>query len=181
MAALGPPLALELGLGLLILVVFFSGLFHRSEDRRSVGIIAVVGLTILLGLSWRMEPGQALLGGSFVQDDLAIFAKRLFLVATIIGILGSLGLRAPAFARRATEYYLAILASLLLMAAFVVSAPFAFLTGLPWLLQQPWLSFATLPLALAGAVSVYGMLVAAAARMFSRREPEFLERALVEE
>jgi len=75
----------------------------------------------------------------------------------------------------------AILASLLLMAAFVLSAPFAFLTGLPWLLQQPWLGFVTLPLALAGAVSVYGMLVAAAARTFSRREPEFLERALVEE
>src|SRR5438034_807013 len=54
-----------------------------------------------------------LFGVSFVQDELAIFAKRLFLLATVIGVAGSLGLRAPTFARRATEYYLAILASLL--------------------------------------------------------------------
>ena len=74
MAVLGSPLVLELGLGAVILVVFFAGLFQRTDDRRSVGVVAVVGLTVLLGLSWRMEPGQALLGGSFVQDDLAIFA-----------------------------------------------------------------------------------------------------------
>jgi NADH-quinone oxidoreductase subunit N len=64
-------------------------------------------------------------------------------VATIIGILGSLGLRSPAFARRATEYYLAILASLLGMLALasarelvllfvsfeLMSIPLYYLTG----------------------------------------------------
>lgn len=75
----------------------------------------------------------------------------------------------------------AVLASLLLLGALALSAPFVFLTGLPWLLQQPWLALVTLPLALAGALSVYAMLVAGAARTFSRREPEFLEKALVEE
>jgi hypothetical protein len=36
-------------------------------------------------------------------------------------------------------------------------------------------------LSLAGAASAYAMLVASAAGLFSRREPEFLEKALVEE
>jgi hypothetical protein len=75
----------------------------------------------------------------------------------------------------------AAITSLLLLGALALTSPFAFLAALPWLLRQPWLSVVSLPLALAGAFSVYGMLVAGAARMFIRREPEFLERALVEE
>jgi hypothetical protein len=43
----------------LILLVFFAGLFQRTDDRRRVGILAVVGLTVLLDLWWRMETGQA--------------------------------------------------------------------------------------------------------------------------
>jgi NADH-quinone oxidoreductase subunit N len=72
-----------------------------------------VGLVVLLGLSFRAEPGAVLFGGTFVQDELAIFSKRLFLLATLLGVLGSLGLRAPTFARRATEYYMLMLGSLL--------------------------------------------------------------------
>jgi NADH-quinone oxidoreductase subunit N len=110
---LGSPLVLEVGLVLLIAVIFFAGLLSRREDKRRVGVIAVVGLVVLFGVAWRSEPSGEIFLGTFVQDDLALFAKRLFLLATIIGILGSLSLRAVTFARRATEYYLAILASLL--------------------------------------------------------------------
>ena len=109
----GSPLVLEVGLAVLMGVVFFAGVFARGADRRRVGIISAVGLVILFGLALRTEPGGPLFGGSFVQDELAIFAKRLFLLATLIGVMGSLALRAPTFARRATEYHLAILASLL--------------------------------------------------------------------
>ncbi|HXJ81023.1 MAG TPA: NADH-quinone oxidoreductase subunit N [Candidatus Methylomirabilis sp.] len=112
MPGLGSPLVLEAGLGVLMLLVFFVGVFSRGADRRRVGVISAIGLVVLLAIAWRSEPG-ALFGGRFVQDQLAIFAKRLFLLATIIGVIGSLGLRAPSFARRATEYHLAILASLL--------------------------------------------------------------------
>ena len=78
-----------------------------------MGVLAAIGLVVLLGLSFRAEPGAVLFGGTFVQDELAIFSKRLFLLATLLGVLGSLGLRAPTFARRATEYYVPMLGSLL--------------------------------------------------------------------
>jgi len=173
MPGLGSPLVLEAGLAALIVLVFFVGLFARSDDRRRVGVIAVVGLCVLLALSWRAESGAALFGGSFVQDDLAIFAKRLFLVATIIGVLGSLGLRAPTFARRATEYYVAILASLLgmlvlasareLILLFVsfelMSVPLYYLTG--FLKREEEAVEAALKFFLVGTVSsavlVYGL------------------------
>jgi NADH-quinone oxidoreductase subunit N len=106
-------IGLELGVLAVMLLVFFGGLFGRRDDTRRVGVISVLGLVVLLGVALRMEPGATWLGEGFVQDELALFAKRLFLVATALGILGSLTLRAPVFARRATEYYLLMLASLL--------------------------------------------------------------------
>jgi hypothetical protein len=73
-----------------------------------------------------------------------------------------------------------MLSSLFLMGALVLAGPFVFLAWLPQLLGQPALGLLTLPLALAGAAAVYAMLVAGAARLFERREPELLERILVE-
>ena len=70
------------------------------------------------------------------------------------------------------------LSALLLVAALAVAAPFAFLASLPLLLGRPWLSALALPLALAGAGAVYAMLVAGAAALLARREPEVVERIL---
>ena len=106
-------MALEVGLAILILLVFVAGLSGRGPDKRRLGVLVAIGLAILLWLAFRVDPGAVLFGGSFVQDELAIFAKRLFLLATILGVLASLSLRSPTFARRATEYYIAMLASLL--------------------------------------------------------------------
>jgi len=106
-------MALEVGLAVLILLVFVVGLSWRGPDKRQLGVLVAIGLAVLLWMAFRVEPGAVLFGGTFVQDELAIFAKRLFLLATILGVLASLSLRAPTFARRATEYYVAMLASLL--------------------------------------------------------------------
>jgi NADH-quinone oxidoreductase subunit N len=106
-------MALEVGLAVLILLVFVVGLSWRGPDKRQLGVLVAIGLAVLLWMAFRVEPGARLFGGTFVQDELAIFAKRLFLLATILGVLASLSLRAPTFARRATEYYVAMLASLL--------------------------------------------------------------------
>ncbi len=105
--------SLEAGLLVLMLIVFVGGLFGRRDDSRRVGVVSVLGLVALFYWSLRLGPGASYWGGAYVVDELALFAKRLFLGATVIGILGSLTLRAPAFARRATEYYLIMLSSLL--------------------------------------------------------------------
>ncbi len=110
-------LSLEAGVLALMLVVFVGGLFGRRDDSRRVGVISALGLVVLFYWSLRLGPGASFWGGAYVLDDLSLFAKRLFLAATVLGMLGSLTLRAPAFARRATEYYLIMLSSLLGMLA----------------------------------------------------------------
>lgn len=74
-----------------------------------------------------------------------------------------------------------VVAAVLIFGAMALSGPFAFLVWLPWLLETSWLWLFTLPMALAGAAAVYAMMVAAAARLLARREPEVLARVLGEE
>jgi NADH-quinone oxidoreductase subunit N len=104
---------LEIGLGVLMLAVFVAGLVARGDDRRWVGWLAAVGVLALVGLAMALAPTAPRLGGAFVQDGLAIFAKRLFLVATFIGLLGGVSQPDAVFKRRAGEYHLLVLASLL--------------------------------------------------------------------
>ncbi len=68
-----------------------------------------------------------------------------------------------------------------MLAAAAVSAPFAFLAWLPYLLETLWLWTFTLPLALAGAAAVDFMLIAGAGRLLERREPDLLARVVGEE
>jgi NADH-quinone oxidoreductase subunit N len=164
LAAAGP-LVLEIGVGVLMLLVFVVGLSMSSEDKRRVGVLAGIGLVVLFGISWRVEAGTEMFRGAFVQDELGLFAKRLFILATLIGVLSSLPLRAAVFARRATEYYLAILASLLgmlvlssardlilLFVAFeLMSIPLYYLTG--FLKREPEAVEAALKFFLVGTVS----------------------------
>jgi hypothetical protein len=74
----------------------------------------------------------------------------------------------------------ALLSSLFLTGALLLSAPFALLAWLPLLLGTPRLWLVTLPLALAGALALYALLIGVAARLFERREPDMLERVLGE-
>jgi ABC-2 type transport system permease protein len=74
----------------------------------------------------------------------------------------------------------AVVAAVGLLGVAMASAPFGILAWLPLLFEQPWLWAVSLPLALAGAAAAYAMLVAGAARLLSRREPELLERILGE-
>lgn len=110
---------LEIGLGVLMLVVYAATLLASGTDRRWVGWVAVAGVLVLTAVAMTLSPAPPRLGGMFVQDGLAIFAKRLLLAATFIGLLGGLSLSGPVFARRAGEYHLLILASLLGMLVLV--------------------------------------------------------------
>ncbi len=102
-----------------MLGVFAVGVFCRGDDRRIAGKVAGLGVLVLTLASFFLEPASAVIGGAFVLDGLALFAKQLFLLATLIGILGSLSLPDLAFRRRAPEYYLLLLASLLGMLVLV--------------------------------------------------------------
>jgi hypothetical protein len=74
----------------------------------------------------------------------------------------------------------AFLGSLMLGGVAVLALPFAFLAWLPGLLHAPLLSLVTLPLALAGGIGIYVMLLLGAERLFLAREPRLLERVLEE-
>jgi NADH-quinone oxidoreductase subunit N len=105
--------AVELALGALLLVVFAATLAGRGDDRRHLAWLAAAGVLVVLALSVVLRPAEPALGGMFVLDELALFAKRLFLVATFIGVLAGLAAPDPTFARRAGEYHLLVLTSLL--------------------------------------------------------------------
>jgi NADH-quinone oxidoreductase subunit N len=107
------PFVLETGVALLMLVVLAVHLVTHGEDRGVIAWLALGGVTALTVLALAVPPAVPAFGGSFVQDGLALFAKRLFLAATVIGLLGGMGQPGHAFARRAGEYHLLLLASLL--------------------------------------------------------------------
>jgi NADH-quinone oxidoreductase subunit N len=106
-------LALELALAALILVVFVLGLVGGPERRRDVGVVTAVGLAGLLVLALVLDSRGALFGGAFALDGLARFLKVVFVLATLLGVMGGLALPQPAFRRRAPEYHLLVLTSLL--------------------------------------------------------------------
>ena len=106
-------LALELGLGGLIVVVLAVGLFAGPDRRREVGVVAAVGLLGLLALALVIDARGPLAEGAFQVDGLAVFFKRLFLGATLLGVVGGLARPGPAPERRSLEYHVLILLSLL--------------------------------------------------------------------
>jgi NADH-quinone oxidoreductase subunit N len=155
------PYVLELGLGALMLVVFAVGVIGR----RAVGGVAVAGVLILAAVAFMAAPSGAALGGMFVQDGLAVFAKRIFLTASFIGLLSGLGSPERVLARRSTEYHLLLLGSLLgmlvlasardlvlLFVAFeLMSIPLYVLTG--FIKREPGPIEASLKFFLVGSVS----------------------------
>jgi NADH-quinone oxidoreductase subunit N len=106
-------LALEIALAGLILVVFVLGLVWSPERRRDVGVVTAFGLVALLALALVLDSRGALFGGAFAVDGLARFLKVVFVLATLLGVVGGLALPQPAFRRRAPEYHLLVLTSLL--------------------------------------------------------------------
>jgi NADH-quinone oxidoreductase subunit N len=137
------PLALEIALGALMLLVLLLGLFRPAVPDRRAGWTSLVGLVALSAWAFTVQPAGPAFGGSFVLDPLALFAKRLFLVSGAVSVLATLGMPGERFLRRGPEYHVALLASLLgmlvlassrelvlLFVAFeLMSIPLYFLTG----------------------------------------------------
>ena len=193
----GMPLAIELALFALAVVVLLIGIVGRggggpdpravessaesagrvprsgSRNGSAAGWVTLFGLLAIFGLTFTAAEGASILRGSFVQDALALFAKRLFLASAAISVLGSLTLHQYAFTRRAAEYHFAIIVSVLgmsilasarelvlLFVAFeLMSIPLFLMTG--FLKRDPAAPEAALKFFLVGtassAVIVYGM------------------------
>ncbi len=102
----------------LMLLVFFVDLFVPSK--RVPAWLTVVGLGVLFFVNlWAPHYGTTW-GGTIVHNAFTAFLKGVFLLAALIASLGAIS-TLPRFERRAGEYYLLILASLLGM-MLVVSA-----------------------------------------------------------
>jgi NADH-quinone oxidoreductase subunit N len=140
---LSSPLAVEIALFLVAVAVLLLGLVWQADAGRRLGWVTFAGLVMAFGLTFAAEEGRSLFEGTFVQDGLAIFSKRLLLAAAALSVLGSLTLREQPFVRRSAEYHFTLLVSLLgmlvlasarelvlLFVAFeVMSIPLFVLTG----------------------------------------------------
>ncbi len=104
-------LTLELGVAGLALVVFALGLGGGARRAREIGLVTAVGLAGLVGLSLVIDARGPLFDGAFVVDGLAVFLKQVFLLATLLAVVG--GLARPDRAGRALEYHLLVLTALL--------------------------------------------------------------------
>jgi NADH-quinone oxidoreductase subunit N len=109
----GMPLVPEVALFALAVLALLVGIIRQGDSGRIIGWITFVGLLGVLGVTCVAEEGRSLLQGTFVQDALAIFAKRLFVASAVLSLLGSLTLQHKSFNRRAGEYHFALLVSLL--------------------------------------------------------------------
>ena len=106
-------LALELGVAALALVVFLLGLGGRGRGSREIGLVTAVGLAGLYGLSLVIDARGPLFDGAFIVDDLAVFLKQVFLLATLLAVVGGLARRDAVERRRGLEYHVLVLTALL--------------------------------------------------------------------
>src|SRR6267142_105044 len=82
------PFTLEIAIGAVMLAVFAATLAARGTDRRWIAWLATVGVLAVGIVSAFVKPTSPALFGMFTQDGLAIFAKRLFLVAIFFLMMG---------------------------------------------------------------------------------------------
>ena len=107
------PVAPDLALFALAVVVLLVGAVGRGSAGQGVAWLSLAGLLLTFALTFVVPEGASLLRGSFVQDGLALFAKRLFLASAALSLLGSLTMLHENFRRRAAEYHFALIVSVL--------------------------------------------------------------------
>ena len=107
------PVAPDLALFALAVVVLLVGAVGRGAAGHGVAWLSLAGLLLTFALTFVVPEGASLLRGSFVQDGLALFAKRLFLASAALSLLGSLTMLHDNFRRRSAEYHFALIVSVL--------------------------------------------------------------------
>jgi len=111
----------ELGICLAILIIFFLDIFLPTTKKSILGILSILFLITLLFLSNRFVITGTFFSQSFVSDQFAITLKQIFVISTIIVMLGSIAHAEDKLRGRDGEYYLLLLFSLLGMMIVVSS------------------------------------------------------------
>jgi NADH-quinone oxidoreductase subunit N len=106
-------LAVPLATGLAACAVLVADLLLPSERRHWTGGIAATLLLCVLGLSFVTDDAGTLTGGIYVASAATQFLQRLFLAASVLGILGGLAHVARLTRLRQGEYYFLLLCSVL--------------------------------------------------------------------
>jgi len=107
------PLTLDLLLVGLLVLVFVADLLLPNGQKRGLGALTAAGLAILLGASFFLRLEGTAVSGAYVTDGVALFLKRVFLAAGILGTLGSIDLIDRRMPQRTGEYYVLLLSSIL--------------------------------------------------------------------
>jgi NADH-quinone oxidoreductase subunit N len=121
------PLALDILLASVALLVFVVDLLMPVEEKRGLGILAVAGVSLTLVASFFVDVNGSAFGGAFAGDAVALYLKRIFLAAGALGILVSIDHADRKFGRRQGEYYLLVLLSLLGMTLLASARELIFL------------------------------------------------------
>jgi len=107
------PLSLEIALTIGILGIFLLDLFLDRNRKRVLGVLTLLLLVFILGISISNLIYGTAFSGTFVSDSFAVTLKQLFIIATGLAVLGSLSHTEKLLAGREGEYYLLLLFSLL--------------------------------------------------------------------
>ena len=121
MAQMIKPLFLESILVFGILLIFFLDLFLPRNRKSILGISTLILSLIAFILSLSLDLQGTILSQNFVNDSFAITLKQIFLISTIIAVLGSIEYASESLTGREGEYFLLLLFSLVGMMIVVSS------------------------------------------------------------
>ncbi len=103
---------LEILLLALALMVFVFDLFIKKRKSNSIPWIVSPGIFFIFVLSFIYQPQGSFFSGAIVSDSLALFFKKLFILAGFISSLGIFSYPPQGFIKRQGEYFFLLLISL---------------------------------------------------------------------
>ena len=105
------PLSLEFGVLATAGLVFVADLLLGGDEKRGLGALSAIGLGGVLVASFFLPGLEGAFGESYVSDPAGLYFKRVLLLASFLGVLGSIDAVDRSFPRRQGEHYLLLILS----------------------------------------------------------------------